>query len=1154
MTKVPAKKLKVAVIGSGNIGTDLMIKILRTSTLLEMAALVREIGVFMEPGGHLHAYVENPSPFFFGAKGSIRITDRLISLIHFLRYGRWIRSLPELIEGIRDELGRPRRKLKHPNCSSMHKKNNKFRGSAMVVYLQKKRSRIAVRRARLFSVIGSTLLVAISTPVFAQGVQAGATEEVVVSSTRLRATGFEAPTPTTVVGTDFIEKQAKDNLFNVITELPSMMGSTGQQVGSNGTSGGTNGLSSFNMFGLGAVRTLTLLDGQRVVPANVQGIPDISLFPQLLVERVDVVTGGASASYGSDAISGVVNFITNKKFEGFKANISGGISTYADNKSGQIQAAWGTSFADERGHFEIAGEYNHTDGVGINPTLGCCTNALAGGRTWFTSPTRLQYSTPAVTPAGQPQYYNTFVGQHYQLGRYGLITNGPLQGTGFGVNGSPYQFQYGVGPNGLPGVAGKNVAGSVSNCVNPFCIGGQTDGIIGAGVTLAFPLTRGDIYSRISYDITPDINVYASVNWAAINTSNVPNPDAWKTGQNIPCDNAYLPGTGIFGANLTQAATQAACLTTYPVAQYPGGFQFGSDYQNLGPQVVFTDRAQRRYVGGATGKLSVFDIDWDWDTYFQHGENDTNIKVRNITLKPYFNASIDAVNGAGGTIVCRSTVAQSLGCQPFNPFGQVTPTQATLNWLYGGSLHGPGPLQISHQAEDAASFSVNASPFKNWAGDISIAAGIEWRQEAYDVTGDNAGNGNAQIPGTPPITPCTDPLLDCVNGTNWYAGSFHNGRGYYNVSEGFLEFGVPLINSTTWGKADLDIAGRLASYSTSGQAITWKVGVTYDTPIEGVRLRALQSRDVRAPNLSELFAAPTTANGTDQNPYTNVQNQVVNATVGNPLLKQEKSQNTQVGLVYQPTFIPGFSLSADYYRIAIKGQISTIPQQTSINLCFSGLTQYCAAIVTKPPGQALGPGVVFGQVTSQAFNVASTVTDGVNYEASYQFDLSAFTLPGNIVLRLLATNVSKFITDPGLPGQIPLETAGANDGATPHWKFFGTQTYNIDAFSLTLSEQWISQGTHARNFVECTPGSCPASTLTNPTINNNYVPSVFYMNVGGSYDIDDHWKVYAQVDNVFDKSPPPFYSNSQNPTEDGVNTLLYDDIGRMFHVGARVNY
>ena len=217
------------------------------------------------------------------------------------------------------------------------------------------------------------------------------------------------------------------------------------------------------MFGLGTIRTLTLLDGERFIPANVTGVPDIDEFPQMLIQRVDVVTGGASASWGSDAVAGVVNFITDKNFVGFKANISSGLSTYNDNATATIQAAAGTGFAGGKGHFEVSADFSHSDGVqGGWQQLSCCgnslTNSLSGGRTWFSSqpsfnmgrlPPRRRDSRNISLPSN---------GQQNQLGRYGLITTGPLQGTAFGPNGTIYPFVYGLGPTGLQGVPNASIA------------------------------------------------------------------------------------------------------------------------------------------------------------------------------------------------------------------------------------------------------------------------------------------------------------------------------------------------------------------------------------------------------------------------------------------------------------------------------------------------------------------------------------------------------------------------------------------------------------------------------------------------------------------------------------------------------------------------
>lgn len=1093
-------------------------------------------------------------------------------------------------------------------------------------------------KSALFASVGAGALL-MASAAYAQEEAAPQIESVTVSSSRIMTAGFNAPTPTTVVSSDFIQDQAKDNIFNAITELPSLMGSTGQEANVNGTSGGTNGLASFNLFGLGTIRTLTLMDGERFVPANVTGVPDISEFPQLLIQRVDVVTGGASASWGSDAVAGVVNFVTDKKFTGFKANISTGLSTYSDNATATFQAAAGTSFAGGRGHFEIAGEFSHQDGVqGGWQQLSCCggnlTNSLSGGRTWFIEPTRLQYANPnpydpvknsGGTPAGQPQYFNTANGQQNQLGRYGLINSGPLMGTAFGPNGTVYAFNYGTGiagvnpatglggsAQGVPNYNGSaSTPGTVNNCIVQFCIGGENDNQTGSGVSLATPLTRGDVYTRLSYDLTPDTEVYLTYNWSQVGTSNIPNPDMWLgalPGIGGGSNQAITAGGGVTAAQatanlnniLTSSVPSSSTFNPGQILQAPGiqcgaaaggpnaflpasvqqacltkgitSFSFGSLYYGLGPQVVYTQRDNRRLVGGADGTFNMFATDWTWKGYYEHGENDTNIHVRGIALKPYLYAAIDSVavtaqNQATyptaplGSIVCRSAAADAEGCVPFDPFGAPV-TQGQKNWIYGGNNWGPGPIQISHQMQDVADFAISGAPLEDWAGKVSVATGFTWRQEAYDVRGDGAGNGTIGGSGGAPGSPCNDPLLNCLNGTNWYAGSFHNGQGNYHVLEGFVEFNVPLINTPELGNANLNIAGRHARYSTAGDSNTWKVGIDWDTPLDGVRLRALQSRDVRAPNLSELFAAPVTANGSSTDPFVpGGQNiQVIQGTLGNPLLKTERSLNTQVGFVLQPSWLQGWQFSLDYYRLNVGGAITTVPQQTNVNNCFAGLTQYCSAIITAAGTTYSTVPPQWLQVNTQYFNVASIVTDGFNLETSYQFSLAdwdVMPIQGGFTLRALATYVDKFITNPGIPGGITVNSAGQNDsnslGSTPHLKAFLVQTYNADNWEVTLSENWISEGRHNLNYIQCNPGSCPAPTLANPTINDNHVPGIIYFNLGGSYSINDHLQVYTQIDNLLNKSPPTQYDNSQNPTNDGANPQLYDTIGRMFHVGVRVN-
>jgi len=244
--------------------------------------------------------------------------------------------------------------------------------------------------------------------------------EVVVTGTRITSRGFSAPTPTTIVNSEDIAKTAQPNIFTAVTQLPSLQGSSGTNTNTFSTSSGQQGLSSFSLRGLGTIRTLTLLDGQRVVGANVTGVPDISQFPQLLVQRVDVVTGGASASYGSDAVGGVVNFITDKRFEGVKGLLQGGITTYGDDGQFNVGVAAGHSLFDNRLHLEGSVEYDHENGVGP----GQYGETLAGGRSWFKATTLLN---TGKLNNGLPQYNYFDHAQANNYSKWGLITSGPSE-------------------------------------------------------------------------------------------------------------------------------------------------------------------------------------------------------------------------------------------------------------------------------------------------------------------------------------------------------------------------------------------------------------------------------------------------------------------------------------------------------------------------------------------------------------------------------------------------------------------------------------------------------------------------------------------------------------------------------------------------------
>ena len=1051
---------------------------------------------------------------------------------------------------------------------------------------------LAKMRARL---TGSAAILALSAggAMAQQGV-----EQVVVSSTRLQSAGFDAPTPTTVVSAADLEAQAKPNIFDTLTDLPALQGSSGVGYNTNSTSNGLLGLSALALRALSPLRTLVLLDSQRVVGSNFNGVVDVSEMPQMLIQRVDVVTGGASASWGSDAVAGVINFVTDKKFEGFKMHAQAGLSAYGDMGTVTFQAAAGTSFAGGRGHFETAGEYSYSDGLlpryPITQSFGALPQNI-GGRPLSRLSGTADWGVGRA-PAGQPRLIYAPLVQSTGGHNYGMITSGANAYTGFDANGKTFKFALAGNcfVNAAGTLQGSIPTGNGGNCLGtPSSPGDQSNHSFISG--LRMPLTRGDIYARLSYDLTPDTEIYATINYGAARTQNTPAGGGNGKSITLKCDNAYLPSTGLY-------ASVAACNAANP----GGSFSFGSGWENIPwDQQVFFMRTTRRYVVGGDGTFDLFDKVWNWSSYFQHGESGAGLHIQNMILSnspvdaaqstpgrvvtngnlSRFNQAADSVLNSAGQPVCRNTIAQAYGCVPYNPFGG---TFSPGQFAYIANQNGPGgttigPTAVETVRQEAFSFIVNGSPIEDWAGPVAVAAGYEYREEHYSQRADPYAAGISAS--TPPTVnePCTDPFVDCglsaVGSLGAYsAGNYHNGRGTYHVNEVFLELGVPLLNDTFWGKIDLDLGGRHARYSTAGDANTWKVGLTWETPIPGVRLRALQSRDIRAPNLSELFAPVTGLNAGFTNRVTGQTNQnELQINEGNRLLKPEKSQTTEVGIVWQPDFIPGFQLSVDYFRIGIKGFVNALSVQQVEDQCIvQGDLNYCGqdAITTANgvnqslanPGGPPGPGfigTVPNQVTNihaKPFNAASVVTDGMDIEASYQFDLEEYDVPGNFTLRSLASHVSKYIFDTGIPGtQRNVELAGwlsnnlqgqtysQTGGTVMTWKLEETQSYQNDIWGFTLTERWYADGTSQnKNTIVCAPGTCPVDTIQSPTINFDKVDAVLYLDVGVTWNVSDKTQLYTKIDNVTNLMPPDWGSQT-------AANSIYDVVGRMYRIGVRFN-
>jgi len=908
-------------------------------------------------------------------------------------------------------------------------------------------------------------------------------EELVVTGTRVIRDGYQAPTPLTVVASEQLDQQASPNMIDFLTTLPAFAGNYTPQSSTQNASSGRAGTSAVNLRNLGANRTLVLMDGQRVVPSTVTGLVDINIIPTQLLERVEVVTGGASAAYGSDAVSGVVNFILDKDFTGFKAEASGGLTTYGDDARMKLAASAGTSFADGRGHVLLSGQYTRQEGV------------IYGDRDWNLEGWQIINNPDYTDDNGLPRrlLLNHVGPATFTPG--GIIVSGPLKGTAFGEGGTPYQFTYGdiVSGDAMQGGSWEDSSAHYD----------------GQSIDPKMHAING--FGRISFDVTDNINVYEQSSYYQNQNMSHAYPNDWYFGGLfVSASNPFLPDS------VAQAAADAGV----------DELELGTWFKDMGTVTLDTERKVWRNVLGATGDFGALDTQWTWDAYWEHGLSKSYESAYNSFMFPALADALDStVDPETGAIVCTSTLTDpGNGCVPYNPFGIGVNTQAALDYVLGRAWR----RQTFKQ--DVFAASVSGEPFSTWAGPVSIATGVEHRKES--VSGEVSELDQEKV---------------------FFVTNYVPTFGSYNVTEGFVETVVPLADNAPFARhLDLNAAVRATDYSNSGFVMTWKVGATW-RPIDDLMFRATRSRDIRAPNLNDLYNAGSTVNNRVNDPSTSTTVAYYGTTSGNPNLDPEKADSIGLGAVYQPSWFSGFSASVDWWSIKLKDAINTISAQNIVNLCYEGGATFCEAI--NGGNSLLDPDIV-NTIAIQPFNLARQTVRGIDFEASYSqsMDIFGIGLPGDFALHGIATRYLKNYWDDTLTE--PTDSVGENAGSgPPKWRWNASFTYNLMPFSGTFAARGISSGVYSNKNIECTSG-CPAYTSAHPTINNNHLAGAVYFDLSLNYTIgdDDTLETFLNVKNLTNKDPVIVAGGPGGVPYDTVTTnpSNYDVLGRVFMAGVRL--
>jgi iron complex outermembrane receptor protein len=996
----------------------------------------------------------------------------------------------------------------------------------------------------------------------AQSQEERALDEVLVSGTRIQQTsGMDTPTPVAALSATEISNMAPGSLTEALTQLPQFYASATAATfnGANNGFFGSPGGGSLNLRGIGAKRTLTLLDGRRVVSASLYGGPDINSFPKAMLRNIESVTGGASAAYGTDAVSGVINYILDTDFVGFDAHAQTGQTDRSDGDNSEYSFAFGTQMG-ERAHLLLSAEHAQQDAI-----------ETFAGRDWYGSWGMLQLGTgataadPRLTPArdvvstaasydGLVISWNNAAGQAVNVPGFAPSifasdgTLSPFVPGSLASSGNRAQTITGGG------------SGTDNNSDRPNLLAGSK---------------RTNAFAYVDYDITDNLGfyvqgMYSEQELVAPNLGGVFCPAAvgcqGNQGITIFANNAYLP------------ADLRTRMSDNGIASFTLG-RIGHSTDLAAQSKVRQDTRTRSATLGFKAVVASdgFFSGWKIDGYYQHGKTDVDaIQEGGVRVDRIWMALDAVVDPATGNIVCNASLAPNSAyrdCKPLNLFGRGKASAEALDWVTGFDpgvavtttpyLPGYPPETYSYVGDeykhrliairqDVAEVSASGKVADGWAGPISAAFGAHYREEGLDQKVQASQGNPSADPLNFNIVPPNNPALN-IRGVP--AGARNNSveiqfskvpfaRGQYDIQEVFTEALVPLFSGSSWLKQlNLNAAARWAAYGGSGTIWTYKAGLD-SAFTDSFRVRGTYSRDVRAANLGERFdrtggaisvrdpRKPTTAPNV---PVTLVQG-------GNPEVDPEEADTYTAGFIYRPGWLEGFDVSVDWLSVNVEGSIEQFLAQDIVDACYvRNDADQCANITFDATGE-------FDIVNQTYQNVSKAKISGVDVEMGYSRNVEIFGGGERLGVRLFASYLDENSTTNSQG--VKTDRAGqVNTFALPEWKATASFSYSRGPFRSFLQLRYIGGGIYdTQNGIG----------TNNWMVADNDVGSIAYVDARLAWDMeigDSSVELYGSGTNLFDRDPPviPSYTAaSASPAQ--FNAGLYDVLGRRFAVGVNVKF
>lgn len=1032
-----------------------------------------------------------------------------------------------------------------------------------------------------------------------QSADAGAPTEqggmIIVSGSRIARPNLDSPVPVTSVAAGELLNDGAISLGDALNDLPSLRSTFSTSNSQRFI--GTSGLNILDLRGLGTSRTLTLVNGRRHITASAGDFQvDTNTIPFELLERVDVVTGGSSAVYGSDAIAGVVNFILKRDYEGIEVNGQAGVSSRNDNGRYSLGLVAGQNFGEGRGNVAVSAEYSK-----INRVFNSQRPEISGYGIGFTA---FEQTDPSLDDEGLSNSDGipdlSLVNNLY----YDFISEG---GTVFTYCADPSVQPIACGGDGLGGALRFGSNGRLySESNSPFpdqLAQGGTGSALSDG-TLIPDIQRVNVNLLAHYDFSTAFRPYVELKYARIKALGQGTPSFFNgpcqftifgiagiggsgcdtpnntPGLFIPFDNAFLNSDDATLIRTVQDRFLQAFGYPAGSGAFSDGFFINRNNSDFGTRNDDLTRQTYRAVVGVEGDIS---SNTKYDLSFTYGRFTSHLEATNNLIFKNAQNAIDAVRNGSGNVVCRVNADadpsnDDPACVPVNIFGPQVYSQAQLDYVNATAT-------LDDRAEQYDVLGYISTDSSRWfrlpGGPVSVVLGGEWRREsahsmpdAFSATGATLFNAFSEF---------DPPALE--------------------VLEGFGEIEIPLLKDVPFfNELTISGAARVSDYN-SGAGNTGTVwaynGNLVWSPIEDLRLRANYSRAVRSPTLSDLFspqtqnflffndpcdkdfinsgkttrAANCAADGvpTGYNDLVTGNRSILQG--GNTQLQAETSDSYTIGGIFEPSFLPGFSLSVDYYNISVESVITNVSAQSILNNCYDAPNlnnTFCDAVFPRTPSGSLDPkaAVLVGPI-----NFAKLTAKGIDFDASYR---KTFDNGDKLTLRGIATYVldrSNYLDSdfPGLDDQFRGElgdpklalnfNASYKRGPITFsysGRFIGKQYIGFDEYYRS-STQVCSVNTDLdptgktayipRTNTVCTEGELVKAPALNPDYTAEvHYPSRVYHDIRLDVDVAKEFTWYIGVDNVTDKLPPFALTGA------GAGSGIFDNTGRYFYSGFRANF